>query len=114
MRGPATTGSFGVNDHPNSVASTPGPGTRYRFTAWVMSSSSTGQAQLRVREYVNSVKVGSTGYSQQVTLSPTWQSLTVDYVITTAGSNLDFQVQGIPQVAGDVFRTDDISIRIIP
>jgi hypothetical protein len=48
-----------------------------------------------------------------VTLSPGWQQVQVDYTALAAGSTLDFQVRDFPLVAGEVFVTDDISIRDI-
>ena len=47
---PVINGSFGVNDSPDQVRWTLGPGLRYRYTAWVRSPSSHGQAKLRVTE----------------------------------------------------------------
>ncbi|MBI3607353.1 MAG: fibronectin type III domain-containing protein [Nitrospirae bacterium] len=114
MRGPATTAAFGVNDSPNNwVVSTPGVGVRYRFTAWVRSAANTGQAKLQVREYLSGVKQGATVTSAAVGLTPTWQSVTVDYVSLAAGSTLDFQVLDTPVVAGEVFQTDLVSIYLI-
>ena len=114
MIGPTSTATFGVTDHPNWVATTPAAGTRYRFTAWVRSAVSTGNARLRVREYLNSVQQGSTTYSASVVLSPSWQMVTVDFVTRSAGSNLDLKVLDVPVTTGEVFQTDNISIRIVP
>ncbi|MBI3607787.1 MAG: PKD domain-containing protein [Nitrospirae bacterium] len=112
--GPASTATFGVDDLPNWVGATPAVGTRYRFTAWVRSAGSTGTAQLRVREYQGTVKVGTTAWSPTVVLSPSWQMLTVDYVAAYAGSTLDLQITDTPVTMGEVFQTDNISIRIVP
>lgn len=46
------TGSFGVNDSPNWVPSTPAAGTRYRYTARVRSPSGTGTARIQTAEYL--------------------------------------------------------------
>ncbi|MBI3608696.1 MAG: Ig-like domain-containing protein [Nitrospirae bacterium] len=115
VTGPSTTASFGVNDKPNWVALTGAAGTHYRATAWVRSAANTGQARLKIREYIGGTKVGTTTYSNTVVLSPSWQLLTLDYVTTTAGSTLDFQVlDDVPVVAGEVFQTDNIAIYIVP
>jgi parallel beta-helix repeat protein len=114
MNGPGTPVVFGTNDSPNWVASTPTAGTRYRFSAWVRSSSSGGQGRLRVREYLNNVRIGSTGYfSNTVALSPQWKLVTEDYVAQTTGATLDFQVENVPVAGNEVFQVDNISIRIV-
>ena len=115
MNGPSSTASFGVNDKPNWVTSAPVAGTRYRFTAWVRSVVNIGKARLRVREYLNGVKIGKTTYSAFVVLSPSWQMIAVDYVAQSAGSTLDMQVlDDVPVTTGEVFQTDNISIQVIP
>jgi PKD repeat protein len=114
VRGPATTGEFGINDSPNWVTSTPAAGTRYRVSAWVRAAASTGQARIRVREYLNGSKVGGTTYSPLVPLTPAWQLVTLDYIAQTGGAALDVQVLDYPVAAGEVFQTDNIIIRIVP
>ncbi len=115
MRGPSSgTSKFGVNDSPNWVVTTPAVGTVYRFTAWVRSAASSGQGMLRVREYVNGVLEGTALYSPAVTLTPSWQMVTVDRATTVAGSSLDLQIVDQPLVSGEVFQTDAISIQIVP
>ena len=115
VRGPATTTEFGINDSPNWVATTGAAGTRYRFSAWVRSAASTGQARLRIREYNGGTQIGPTLRSAPVTLSPTWQMLTIDLVAGAAGSNLDFQIiDYVPVTTGEVFQVDNISIQIVP
>jgi PKD repeat protein len=115
VRGPASTSDFGINDRPDWVAATPAAGTRYRFTAWVRSAAHTGQARLRIREYKSGTQIGPTLRSAPVTLSPTWQMLTIDLVAGAAGSNLDVQVLDYtPATTGEIFQVDTISIRIVP
>jgi len=108
-------GSFGVNDSPDWVRPTTAAGRRYRYTAWVLSPSSTGHAKLRVTEYLIATAGTNLGRvsSASVRLSPTWQKLAVDYVTVSAGSTLDFRVRDLPVVPGEVFLTDNISIRDI-
>jgi len=108
-----TPGSFGFNDSPNWVVNAGALGTRYRFSAWVRSESARGTAKLQIREYLGSTKVGATTFSPTVTLSPTWQLLTVDHVSQGAGTTLDFQIYEIPLVLGETFLTDAVSIHMI-
>ena len=105
-------GKFGINDSPNRVEATPAVGTRYRFSAWVKSDTSSGSAQLRVREYKDRTKVGATTLSPGVILSPTWQLITVEHISEAAGSTLDFQVLYDPAKPNETFLVDNISIFI--
>jgi PKD repeat protein len=113
VRGPVTTTEFGINDSPNWVAKTLAAGTRYRFSAWVRAATSTGQARLRIREYLNGVQVGGTTRSAPVTLGSAWQRLAVDHVAEATGSTLDLQVLDAPVAPGEVFQTDSLLIRIV-
>jgi hypothetical protein len=83
-------------------------------SAWVRAAASTGQARIRVREYLNGSKVGGTTYSPLVPLTPAWQLVTLDYIAQTGGAALDVQVLDYPVAAGEVFQTDNIIIRIVP
>jgi hypothetical protein len=114
ITGPASTATFGINDSPNWVATTVAAGTRYRFSAWVRADASTGQARIRVREYLNGVQVGAATHSASVPLSASWQPLTVDHVTQAAGSTLDVQVLDYPVAPGEVFETDKIVIGLVP
>jgi hypothetical protein len=110
VRGPSTgTGKFSVNDSPNWVASSPGVGAIYRFTAWVRSETATGFARLRIREYSGKTYLMTT-YSSNLRLGPSWQRLVVDCVTYGVGSTLDFQIMDAPVAAGEVFQTDAVSI----
>ena len=109
-----TTSKFGINDSPNWVQATPAVGTRYRFSAWVRSDTSSGSAIIKVREYNNGVKLGSTNQSPSVVLTSSWQLVTVDHVSQGVGSTLDFQTVDDPVTPGEVFQVDNISIKIIP
>ena len=112
VRGPAgSTGKFSVNDSPNWVEAAPAAGTVYQFSAWVRAATVAGNAQLRVRQYLNRVHQG-TWYSPLVKLGPTWQRVTLDVSAVAAGATLDLQVMDAPLAGGEVFQTDDISIRI--
>jgi len=109
---PVLNGSFGVNDSPDVVHNTLGPGLVYRYTAWVRSPTSQGTAKLRIHEYKNKngVQVGE-GTSAAVTLSPDWQLLTLDYTTQGRGTTLDFQVRDFPVAPSEVFETDEIAVR---
>src|SRR5438093_6595642 len=48
-----------------------------------------------------------------VWLSPEWKKVEVDYTTMSAGTTLDFRVRDLPVVPGEVFLTDNISIRDI-
>jgi hypothetical protein len=112
MTGTATDYAvFGINDHNNWVHSVPVIETHYRFSAWVMSPSSTGQAKLSVSEFVLTTgeQVGS-AISTGVTLSPAWQQITMDYIAARQGTTLDFHVRDDPVAIGEVFQTDAIVI----
>ena len=114
VTGPNSLATFGINDSPNWVSTTPAVGVRYRFTAWVKSDVGTGFAHLSVREYLGGAKVGATTKSSFIALSPSWQMITVDRVTQASGSTFDFQVLDDPAAAGEIFQIDDISIQIIP
>jgi hypothetical protein len=105
---------FGVTDSPDWVAFVPFAGATHRFTAWVRSSSATSAARLQVREFLGGSQQGATTLSPAVTLTPSWQKLTVDRVTVAAGSTLDFQVLEQPVVRREEFDLDDVSIRILP
>jgi hypothetical protein len=115
MTGPASTATFGATDAPNWVGTTTAAGIRYRFSAWVRSSAGTGQVRLRVREYLNGVRIGATGYfSNMVDLTPDWTELTLDYVSQTAGSTLDLQVEDVPLKVSEEFDVDNLAIWVVP
>jgi PKD repeat protein len=114
VTGPDTLGTFGLNDSPNWVTTTPAAGTRYRISAWVRSAGSGGQARLRVREYQGLVRIGATGYfSNIVGLAPGWKLLTLDYVSQLGGTTLDLQVEDTPIAPHETFLVDNVSIRIV-
>jgi hypothetical protein len=109
-----TTATFGLNDHPDWVGNVRTSGTRYRFTAWVRSASSTGTIKIQVTEYLvaTGANLGSLT-STPVVLSPNWQMVTGDYI--TAGgpssTTLDFWVKDWPRAVGETFQVDNVSIR---
>jgi len=114
MTGPASTAAFGTSDSSTWVTNVPVAGTKYRFTAWVMSDSNSGSAKLRIKEYNGGVQRGATTYSPAVTLTPGWQMVTVDYIAAASGSNINLQIINTPVTTNEVFRTDNISTLIVP
>lgn len=120
ITGPNSTASFGVTDSADWVAdvgdSYDGAMHTYRFSAYVRSASSTGTAKLAVAEYLGGQQQGATTYSAGVTLSTSWQLLTVDYTTVAERSQLDFQIlDHVPQINGEVFQVDNVKIeRIYP
>jgi hypothetical protein len=113
ITGPSVlNGSFGANDSPDWIRPTMAAGQRYRYGAWVRAASGAGTARLRVSEYriLTGAKLGQ-ATSLGVKLTPDWQMITVDYLTTSAGSTLDFQVRDFDAVPGEVFLADDIQIR---
>jgi len=109
VTGPATPGTFGINDTPNWVAGIPAAGRRYRITACVRSEEGLGSVKFQVREYLGATKMGEAP-SPSVVLSPSWRMVTVDYTSVAAGSNLDFQVLDSPVEDREAFLVDNISI----
>ena len=108
---PAGGGSFEADDAPNWIASTSAAGATYRFSAWLRAGTGAGSARLRVREFVGTKSSGGPKQSNSVTLSPTWQLVTVDFVTRNAGSTLDFTIVYTPVGANESFLTDNVSIR---
>ncbi|MGH7740584.1 MAG: right-handed parallel beta-helix repeat-containing protein [Candidatus Eiseniibacteriota bacterium] len=107
----ATKASFGINDHADWVRSVPAEGLEYQFNAWVMSSSSTGQAELSINEYVLATgEFVKSAASTRVPLTPAWQLLTMNYVVQRRGTTLDFSVRDFPLALGEVFQADNISV----
>ena len=113
--GPATNATFGANDSPNWIPGIPAGqvGKPYRFGAWVRALAGTGQARLQIREFNSGIKVGTTTFSPNVALSPTWQLVEVDHVAQLAGSTLDYQVLAYPDAPSQSVLIDNISIRAI-
>jgi hypothetical protein len=107
--GNSTSTTMTLNDSPNWVA-TSTTGT-YTAHAWVRSDTGTGKAYVRLREYQGSTLVTLT--SSVVTLSPTWQQVTVSLTPQAAGSSsidLNVYVSGAP--AGTNLYVDDVVLNI--
>ena len=103
--GGSTSATMTLNDSPNWVE-TSYAGT-YTARAWVRSDTGTGKAYVRLREYQGSTLVVLT--SSVVTLSPTWQQVTISLTPQAAGSStvdLNVYVSGAP--AGTNLYVDDV------
>ena len=102
-----TTSTYAVlQDSPNWVA-TSSAGT-YTASLWVRADTAGAVFKLKLQEYNGSTLVGSN--SAQVTLSTSWQKVTVTYTIGSPGSTLDFQSYVTNPAAGSAFYADDASI----
>ncbi len=104
----SSNSSCTLNDSPNWVAST-SPGT-YTASIWVRADTAGKPLNLRLREYSGSTLVG-TGTST-VTLSTSWQQVTVAYTVAAAGTTLDLNAYTATANSppGTCFYADDASI----
>jgi parallel beta-helix repeat protein len=97
-----------LQDSPNCVATTTA-GT-YTGILWVRANTAGGVFKLKFQEYSGSTLVGSA--VTQVTLTTTWQQVTVTYTTKSPGSTLDFQAYLTNPAPGVAFYADDASIVI--
>jgi hypothetical protein len=106
----SSTSSFGIDDVPNTVPTVAAVGDVYRFSCWIRSDNTTRAVKIRVYELAGGSQVGSTFYSPEVTLAPTWKFVTVDYTTRQAGTALSMRITDYPSTSGEVFFIDDVSI----
>ena len=103
----STTATYAtLQDSPNWVGTT-SAGT-YTGTLWVRGDTAGAILKLKIQEYSGSTLLGSA--SSQITLSTSWQQVTVVYAIKGPGSTLDFQAYVSNPAPGAVFYADDASI----
>jgi parallel beta-helix repeat protein len=96
-----------LNDSPNWVPTT-ASGT-YTGTLWARADTAGADLKLRFREYSGSTLVGS--QTTQVTLTTSWQQVTVTYVPGAPGaSTLDFNAYVVGAAPGTGFYADDALI----
>ena len=107
------TSSFGLNDSPNIVSSVTA-GQRYRYSAWVKVGTGASQARLRIREYTTGGTNTSIVYSRFVTLTASWQQITLEHMVQVTGTYLDFQVLDSPAAVGAAFLVDDVVVQNVP
>jgi len=79
----------------------------------VRSTTSIGNAEIKIREYLNGVKQGSTFHSDPVVLSPTWTQITTDYVTRVSGSELDVTISDDPILPNQQFEVDMVRIGLV-
>lgn len=97
-----------LNDAPNWVAKT-SAGT-YTASLWVKAAVAGAKLTLRLREYNGSTFVGQ-GLSS-VTLSTTWQQISVAYRPTILGSTLDYTAYQLDAPPGGCFVADDAVVTL--
>ena len=103
----STTGTYAaLQDSPNWVVTT-SAGT-YTGTMWVRADTAGAVFKLKFQEYSGSTLVGSA--VTQVTLTTSWQQVTVTYTTKSPGSTLDFQSYVSNPAPGNAFYADDVSI----
>jgi predicted heme/steroid binding protein len=111
VRGTSSS-SFGCDDEPNWITRVASLGARYRISAWVRSATGhTGRIKIRLYEYAGSSQVGSTAYSNEPALSPSWQLLTLDYVVRQTGTTLSMRITDA--TGNQTFLVDDVSIELL-
>jgi len=97
-----------LQDSPNWVASTTA-GT-YTASVWVRSDTAGAILKIKLQEYNGSTLVASA--STQITLSTSWQQISLPYTIRSPGSTLDFQIYVTSPAPGTAFYADDAAIVI--
>jgi Carbohydrate binding domain len=97
-----------LNDSPDWARST-SSGT-YTGSLWARADAAGKPLKLRFREYVGSTLVGTA--TTQVTLTTSWQQVTVTYTVTSPGSTLDFNayLSSADAPPGTSFYADDVVI----
>jgi hypothetical protein len=105
--------SFGADDVPNWLPAPLVKGAVYRIRCWVQGvGAASGSVKIRVYEFLGSSQQGSTTYSQVLPLSPSWQPLTVDYTVRTAGSTLSIRITDAAS-STESFLVDDVVIEAL-
>jgi parallel beta-helix repeat protein len=94
-----------LNDSPNWIRTT--QARTYTAAAWVRANTAGATAKLTLSEYSGSTKVGSSAAA--VTLSTSWQLISISYTTVAPGSTLDLNIHTTPPPPGQCFQADDIS-----
>jgi PKD repeat protein len=95
-----------LNDSPNWV--TRSSASTYVGSLWARADTSGAILRLRFREYTGSTLNGSG--TSQITLTTSWQQVSLSYTPTAPGSTLDFNAYVTKAVPGNCFYADDVSI----
>ena len=80
----------------------------YTGAIWLRADVAGAIAKVKFREYSGSTLVGSA--VTLVTLTTSWQPVSVDYTIVSPGSSLDFNAYVTSAAPGTCFYADDVSV----
>ncbi|MBY5164137.1 carbohydrate binding domain-containing protein [Salsipaludibacter albus] len=105
-----SAGRCGIDDFPGWVPTTEA-GT-YTTSAWLRSDTSGSTVRLRVREYADGVRQGTT--TESISLTSSWQQVTAAHTTVTPGSSLDVEIYLTDATAGPCFQVDDVSMTLDP
>jgi Carbohydrate binding domain len=104
---PSSTPSTALlNDSPNWALTT--AAKTYVGTLWVRSATPGAVLKLRFREYQGQTLLGTA--TSQITLTTSWQQVSVTYTPAQAGSTLDFNAYISKAASGTGFFADDAAI----
>jgi parallel beta-helix repeat protein len=103
-----TTSTCLLNDSPNWVRATFASG--YLGSLWVRADTAGAILNLRLREYTGSTLNGTV--TSQITLTTSWQQVSVSYTPVAPGSTLDFNAYVTKAVPGTCFDADDVSVKV--
>jgi hypothetical protein len=95
-----------LNDSPNWVATT-SAGT-YVVSLWARADTAGATLTLRIREYAGSTLARTT--TVQITLTTSWQQVTLTHTTASPGSTLDFTAYVSKAAPGTGFYADDVAI----
>jgi hypothetical protein len=82
----------------------------YTGSLWVRADTAGAVLKLRFREYSGTTLLGAP--ITQVTLTTSWQLVTVSYTIASPGSTLDFNEYVSSAAPGTCFYADDAGISL--
>ena len=102
----ATPSTCLLNDSPNWVKVT--SASTYVGSLWARSDTAGAILKLRLREYAGSTLSGTV--TSQITLTTSWQQVSLSYTPVAPGSTLDFNAYVTKAAPGTCFAADDVSI----
>jgi parallel beta-helix repeat protein len=95
-----------LNDSPNAALTT--SAGRYTGTLWARADTAGAVLKLRFREYAGSTLAGTD--TSLITLSTSWQQVTVAHTTVSPGSTLDFNAYVTSAAPGTCFYADDVAV----
>lgn len=105
-----TSGSaYTMDDNPATV-SNPTSGAKYVGTAWVRTSNATGKTAQVVLRQSGGSKAQKTTMGSTVSLSTTWQQVSVSAVMDAGRTGLEIYIVQNNAVSGNKMQIDDISL----